>query len=384
MNLSFLYTPVLKCKGGEISALGDISDETKLNIVPLFEAVPEVLPADRPPRKPQPIKPGAKPRKPRSPSPFMPVSKKVKAIAKKWGVGRPIYLDGKHLPEEFAGQEGIYNIGQFFSIGREAGVAWIPVTGLERKPAYQAVVKEAISVDRRGFMIRLELKDGLLLSNASLREKLLKLCQSMECVPEEVDIQIDLQAFDLSSEELAGVENSILDNIPLLKRWRRVIVSATSFPKDLTNHKVPKGKSSTIHRIPRREWEAWNLLRPMREGKRIPIFSDYAIAHSDCPPPANRKLSVSANIRYAGLTEWVVARGKALDLEGFDQYYDLSSNLILQPEYSGASFSRADGEIKKTAERQTSSPGSPRVWRRIGTDRHLTLTVNQVANLHVS
>lgn len=168
--------------------------------------------------------------------------------------------------------------------------------------------------------------------------------------------------------------------MPRLNEWRRVIIAASSFPEDLSDV-----DASSVTMLPRREWLLWESLR--RKPKQLPrgnlICADYPIAH---PVPREidpRMMRMSASIRYTTALGWLVVKGRNVRQFGFEQYFELASLLASRPEYSGPGFSWGDGYIAQCAA-GTSGPGNATTWRKVSTNHHVSLVVDQLSNPFLS
>lgn len=86
---------------------------------------------------------------------------------------------------------------------------------------------------------------------------------------------------------------------------------------------------------------------------------------------------MSANIRYATDTVWLVLKGTRIKKNDV-QFHNLCKVLVARPEYKGATYSWGDQFIKLCSER-TTNPGNLTTWRQVGTNHHLTLVSEQIA-----
>jgi hypothetical protein len=81
---------------------------------------------------------------------------------------------------------------------------------------------------------------------------------------------------------------------------------------------------------------------------------------------------MSASIRYTTRDAWLILKGRNVRQYGFDQYRELSRELVQRPEYNAAQYSWGDGFIKECADGR-SGTGNATTWRKVGTNHHLTL-----------
>ena len=111
---------------------------------------------------------------------------------------------------------------------------------------------------------------------------------------------------------------------------------------------------------------------------RKPDFGDYGINHPAIIEYDPTKMRMSASIRYTGATTYVIAKGRAVDVHGWEQTSTLCAALVRQPEFKGAAFSWGDAYIAERA-KGTATRGNPTTWRRVGTTHHLTLVTTELA-----
>ncbi len=90
-------------------------------------------------------------------------------------------------------------------------------------------------------------------------------------------------------------------------------------------------------------------------------------------------MRMSASIRYTISDEWLILKGRNVREHGFDQYFELSRQLVQLPEYSGEEFSWGDRWIRRCARREI-GPGNATTWRKVGTNHHLVLVAQDLAN----
>ncbi|MBN8226697.1 hypothetical protein JYK02_04155 [Corallococcus macrosporus] len=111
-------------------------------------------------------------------------------------------------------------------------------------------------------------------------------------------------------------------------------------------------------------------------------YGDYAIQGVLLPPHDAAMHPGSPNIRHTANDHWLVVRGEALKRHGYDQYTGLATYLMEHECYSGRTFSKGDDYIFGCAG-GAETPGSPGVWRRMGTNHHIAKVLKQLTSLHV-
>jgi hypothetical protein len=85
-------------------------------------------------------------------------------------------------------------------------------------------------------------------------------------------------------------------------------------------------------------------------------------------------------LRYTTDEDWLVFKERNVIRHGFDQFNSICRTLVGRREFKGAGYSAGDTAISACAVPGSSS-GNAMTWRRIGTNHHLTLVVDQLASL---
>jgi hypothetical protein len=354
------YVPILKGKDGEYGALKELPFEIKAGLTPLIEIPP--IPWDF-----------------ESETPTRTIDAHLKKVCEKisvsWGSAMAFFLDLLWLPDSDRMENGKHPLA-FLSEGAEAkDLRLIPVTGLRRDRDYQIAAKAATEAHKKGACIRLENEDFEELTE--LNARLDSLLASLSLDRPQVDIVLDFRDIRPSQTATVGIAvRSILQIIRGIDEWRSVVLAATAFPPSLSVV-LP----SSTETLPRSEWSVWTSLAQNRSRlPRLPTFGDYGIQHPDPTEEIDpRVMTTSANIRYTTDTDWLIVKGKSIKKHGPEQSHGLCRTLIARAEYKGPTFSWGDQYIEECAGRST-NPGSPTTWRKVGTNHHLTLVVEQLAN----
>lgn len=113
----------------------------------------------------------------------------------------------------------------------------------------------------------------------------------------------------------------------------------------------------------------------------MPTFSDYAIQHPEPEELDPRMIRPAASVRYTTESDFMIVKGRSVRKYGGDQYRRLCAELCKQKEYRGQGFSWGDAYITDCMKKKTEGCGSGMTWRKVGTNHHLTLAVEQLANL---
>jgi hypothetical protein len=191
----------------------------------------------------------------------------------------------------------------------------------------------------------------------------------------DVDLIIDLGELPRDQSTAILIARSIFGLLPRRNEWRRIILTAASFPEDLSEI-----GARSIERIPRKEWLLWRALqkRPSLLPRNL-LYSDYTISHPTLKEIDPRVMRMSAAIRYTSETEWVIVKGSSVGRYGFEQYFDLCKRLVELEDFAGEDFSWGDRFIADCA-RSMAGPGNATTWRKVGVNHHMTLVAYQLSN----
>ncbi|HUX56072.1 MAG TPA: hypothetical protein VMV77_03810 [Bacteroidales bacterium] len=182
----------------------------------------------------------------------------------------------------------------------------------------------------------------------------------------EIDLLIDLQYID-NGDSLAHHKSTFFrfyNSLPRFKSFRRIILSAGSFPIDVNRFKVNR-----ISRIPRIEESLWNIIK--RDLADAPLnYGDYGNIHP-IYNPLSQAYEGSCTIKYTSDTEFYIFRGKKASNceEGSGQYHKKSKELISCPVYDGRDFSWGDEHIYKCVNREITS-GNAGTWVKYTLNHH--------------
>lgn len=352
------YIPVLKARRGEFTALEALDADVRSRLTPLLEVPP--IPWDFENEIPA-----------KSLDDHLgPVSAN---IGRYWGVDQAFYIDFSWISEEES-SDRTHPVSSVMTELRELGAEPIPVVGASSPSGYSAAVKEVVGEDGRGACLRLDRDD---LRRLSLLPSLLAdISNAIGCPANEIDLILDFKDFDAgqaSAIEIAAA--AALSSIPDPDEWRSLTLVGGAFPLNLS------GLASGAQ-LQRADWDVWRTLAISRgdEHPRRPAFGDYAVQHPEPDEVDPRLMKMSAAIRYATPAEWLILKKKNVQDHGWEQFHDLSAELIQRDEYRGADFSDGDQMIEACANR-SSGTGNATTWRKIATNHHIATVVDQLASL---
>lgn len=353
-----IYVPILKGKEGEYGALKELSDDTKDLVLPLVE-IPSI-PFDWENEEP-------------SKTLEEHVGNVAQRIQAAWS-HRDIFLD--FPATTFLGTPELDEaLRVVLTSCQDTGLSIIPVVSLKSSTAFRVSAADHHRACRRGLALRLQLDDFD--DERDLDDEVADLVADIQIEKQQMDLIIDLGTLVGSAiPQTLLVVRSLRGYLADLDDWRRVILAASSFPQDLSDV-----DARSQHLIPRVEWELWQRLqrRPDRSLRKDLIFADYAIAHPEPKEMDPRMMRMSASIRYTTDDAWLIVKGRNVRQWGYEQFYDLSVQVIESGYYKGPTFSSGDQFIHACAGHQA-GPGNATTWRRVATNHHITLVAKALAS----
>ncbi len=245
MSREMQYVPILRWRPAEIVALRQLYEQDRKRITPLIEVLP--------------IEGGG-------------FGKITKDIGRNWGF-RPFFLDLNHINPALRLSDGRHPLVLMGKEAQALRLALIPVTGLNRVPAYQAAVAAVAQMNKQGICFRLYSGD---VNRATFEKDLLRLLSRHKLDPRQTDLIID---FEITAGSNLAYED-LCRRIPRLRRWRTFTIISGAFPKDLGG----LGKNSQ-RELERADWLRW--LSEIKRTKllRIPGYGDYTVQHPSYSPP---------------------------------------------------------------------------------------------------
>lgn len=353
------YVPLLKGKQGEYGALRELADAAKERLTPLVDVPP--IPWDYDKEKPaKSIESHLK---------SVPVN-----IAKAWGKQRPIFLDLYYVEPGKMTKDGRHPLTWILEKARECEIILIPTTGFDRDDSYQDAVRKAAGTDQRGVCLRVGSED--IEDIGEMRDAAKQLLKRCSLSPEACDVILDLR--EISARDLNGLCEHICDVLrafPYVNRWRTFTLAGSSFPMSLSGI-----QSNSVQAITRAELNLWKKVQADAKNlPRIPSFGDYGICHPEFPDFDMKLMRMSVNLRYTTEAKWLVFKGRDARRFGYDQFNELCAELVDRKEFAGPDFSWGDSYVERCAN-DLDGPGNASSWRKAGTNHHLTLVGEQVAN----
>ena len=338
------YTPVLKVRQAEVSALALLSTIARANLTPLFQLMDFPLSRlddltvnyEGPP-----------------PSIGGHISRQIKLIvAAMHGNGR-VFIDLQLLSADVLWKNPTLPKVIFRELYR-SGIRPIPVIHANTPPTVLSELKEFHKIIDCGFMIRL---------NPTSIAQLPTIQRWLQCPPEKIDILLDYGSilYDKLDNFVYSAASYINTSLPFLYQWRSLTIASGAFPGHLRSY-LP----STQNKIARLDSRFWSRL--IQQGlERDPWYADYGIF----PPGLGASLGKNiAGICYTANHDWYILRSPDIVKRNSR---DFCNQLINQPFYDNPGFSYADSQIFKCAMGKiTITSGAE--WRKISINRHLEKT----------
>ena len=301
------------------------------------------------------------------------VSLFVTRFKKKWGT-RPAWITLKESIALSRMDDGSHIFDYVFNGLRVENALAIPAVPLSTDPLTISAVSRAISYDNRGAGLIIRLED---LMKKSLAKSITALVNSLTVPLNETDLIIDLGAPNFQPyTKFATALINAWNQLGSISKFRNCILLSTAIPN--TSRNIAKGSDV----IPRHDWLFYQeLMKKLPAGMRRPIYGDYTIVHPDFTPLDMRKIKVSGKIIYTTPKTWATRKGGSFrDNRG--QMHDHCSMILNDSSFKfcGQSFSEGDRYISDCAH-GLEGPSNLTRWKSVGINHHITLVVQDLANL---
>lgn len=354
---SFLYSPALRMKAGELLGLRDLAEDIADSIIPRL-----IIPssADRKNEMPLQLFDGQK------------IPNVNKALSSAW-LFRPLLLETTHILSEFGRSRLGLWLPKMFDSARTANVRPIPLVQAANLSEDDIVAYRA-SIDTN-----YPIKFGVVFSSSDLADNdkinvSLKFIDKLQIQPQECIAIADFHDAEFSDPKIvAPIISGVLDGLQSAANWRQIIFQGTSFPEK--NPATPGSRAT----IPRNEWIAWKMAVHFDPTTADYLtFGDYA---ADC---ARMNFKGGGGIpiphyRYSTPDAWIVQRGA--DQGTHASIMKAVCKILTQDsDFAGRSFSNGDEIIYRTAY-HGGGPGSAKEWRGVNTNHHITRTVNDIGSI---
>jgi hypothetical protein len=192
----------------------------------------------------------------------------------------------------------------------------------------------------------------------------------------ETDLVLDLETPNfIPKGAYVRLVLSHLEMLPIYNRFRSFTLAATSYPASIA------ALMSPFELVPRLEWTGYKAVIDALDGRRLPAFGDYAVAHPDPVELDMRLIKPFAKLRYTIEDKWHIAKGSSVRANGFEQYRDICALLLEQPYCDKPAFSEGDRYIADCAAGDVPT-GNLSTWVWVSTNRHLSKVVDDLSKLH--
>jgi hypothetical protein len=355
------YVPVVRWKRGEQKALELLENSLKNFITPLIEIPP--IPWDFEKELPKKL-----------------IDEHLNGIGmqvkKAWNYESPVFIDAFQVCiEDDESMEGGQHPIEFIveQINLEGGKA-IPVVNNRYGANYHRAVKNVVDRYDMGFCLRIkddELDDIIEIINWVKKYFNPKL--------KDIDLFIDCEYIDPKYESrMARLISGSITLIPNLSEWRTFTICGTSFPDNLGE--IPTGTDGSFRR------SEWHIYKKILDAnfERYPSFADYIISNPSYTEIDPRVMQMAANVRYTAEDDFLIFRGYSIRSpkhNGWGQTANITKRIVAHSQYSGKTFSYGDEYIYNCSINKESS-GNAETWRRVGTNHHLTLIINELSKIH--
>ncbi len=360
------YVPILKAKLGEFGALRDSADDVAAGMIPMFE-----------------IPPVSKDYENDVPKKTTEAHIETTLVAMKRNLKDDVfYLD---FVDQIISDSAL--AGNPYSVISEESMKElqiIPVVTVDRDASFLDAAAGIAHRVGKGMALRVhyDASNGGDESIEIDKGQIDNLLARIKLSPEDIDVCLDLgSVYQNNGKFLALASRLLLAEFPYLDKWRHVILSGSSFPPSAGGL-----EKSTMTKLERTEWQVWNKLYEKRDRiKRLPIYSDYSVAHPavvDFFDP--RYMVPTASIRYTLPEVWLIVNGVGLKQSGtysYGQFRDLSKSLVATSDFFGEDYSAGDKFIHECASNPEATTGNLTSWRKVGNIHHFKLVHEQLASL---
>jgi hypothetical protein len=352
------YVPVLKWRQGEYQALFRLNAPQQARIVPLIEVTPPDFDFE-----------SWQPKKTIDEH----LEKFAARLKQKWG-SKVAFLDTGLLDPTMRMAGGLHPLTWLRNQVRSQNGTIVPVTGLERDASYQAAIRSADAIDGNSVALRCSLEEA---ADSDFDGNVESLLDRIAIEPGCLDMILDLKSPNFKPiEGLAQLLATVLSASVVFEQARSVTIVATSFPLSMAQVTGP------IQFLQRDEWLLYKALIPLLSpGQRRPGFGDYGIATHELSQGDMRLLKPSATVRYTINDGCLIAKGKNVRDNGFEQYRGCCASVTSAAGYLGPTFSPGSEYIDQ-CRRGAAKTGNLSTWRWVGTNHHIAKVVYDLASFH--
>ncbi|WP_164547071.1 MULTISPECIES: beta family protein [unclassified Mesorhizobium] len=346
------YSPILRWKQGERSALSNLSPAGRANVIPLIVVSQLSYGDTKPPKAP--------PKTPPKNAPLSAPDAFVKQVRDAWGNGK-IFIDVSDLP----GTPAFHHLDNIRASANAAGLTLVPSVKYLAPPAYHSAVTRMIAADNRGAALRVTLNEMTNLAN---------LVGNWYCPIAQTDLIVDLGGSVGTALALGAATRTVFQNLHQAQAWRSVTVAGGNIPATLTGYLV----GQTM--LARAELDLWQALVAHPVGYVL-HFGDYATVGPDASTD-NIPGPVPINAKYTPHGQFQIFHGVKTKGPGSVprdvQYRSYAASIVALPQRVPLPVCWGDQTIDAIAGVPGTSAGSPATWVAYGINRHIELTRSQL------
>lgn len=353
MNVTQLYTPIVKGKLNDLKALGRLSLDARTKMKPMIEMVPPKASAAVDGH----------------------LERFVKYIVRYAEVGE-IFVDLYGLTPKLKTQNGVDATLAGFRLLKEHEVLVTPTYGFERDDDLWEPLRKIVEAFGKGFCFRIDLDDLDDQAETTVAQ-IIERTSQLGLKAKDIDLLIDLR--DLANKDMEELKEIVLDFLQLIPQggsYRSIILAGSSALKSVIG--IPQEGVVEVNRNELRIWA--EIQRDVADLFEL-VYGDYGVVHPD-PAESIRSKYMNAKIRYTNKGTITYFRGHGLlyPTKDYEQYHDLANKVRSSSLYMGRGFSAGDQYIDDVADRNESH-GAPATWVLADMNHHLEYTAMQLEAL---
>lgn len=169
-------------------------------------------------------------------------------------------------------------------------------------------------------------------------------------------------------DDIVGESHAIEDEMPL-DEFGFSSIAGTSMPSSVTMDM----RAYSTDSVPRLEWQAYKRIKTQILG-----FGDYGVNSPDYFDQDIRLITLGGKARYTTPDSWMIVKGEKLS-KNYKQFHRLAGMIRGSASGKGSGYSWGDRCIHACAEKQI-GPGNLESWVAFTLNHHLTMVARQLAS----
>lgn len=355
-----IYTPILRFKRGEQTALTNLSGTHKAATKPLLNIASHDF---NPP-------PGGN-----TDSTFdQRISQDADRLNSAWA-GHKAAVDFGDIDPDARCAGGVHPVRHFFDRVAAADNRAIvsPVLRFESDDDYVTAVASVCADYNVSPVFRMTPDD---LAERDIEDVVKAMLDACNVRAADAEFVVDMGYVNTTGRSIITAKGA-LGAVPFAADWASLVLAAGSFPENLSGFIVGD------HSVKRHEWAVW-LANRTTAGRAV-SYGDYATIH---PIPVEdgldpRTMNPTASVRYTFEDTWLLLRGHGTRTRGgagFKQFLIHADRIVTMHQYRGEAFSFGDAKIMYIHHRGEGQ-GNLETWVTIGVNHHIAEIVGQLAIL---